>query len=284
MATLKKSYVGTSLLKVLEKAVPNNKPLNVLINPNALEAEAVAREAISQRRTLLVVGNCWVNYFGRAKSKLEPGERILIIKEDGSLLVHRSVGYEPVNWQPPGCIFHVQARNNILEIRAVRQKPRESVNVFFDRVNIVSAMSLVDSGEFSLYASEEDMHKAILVKPSILEEGFKPISYEKKVEPGFVDVYGVDKSGRLVVVEVKRKTAGKEAAIQLAKYIKAIREKANREIRGILAAPNIAKDVQRLLETLGLEFKPLDPKKCAEILRKTETRKLEAFFTEETKQ
>lgn len=284
MATLKKSYVGMSLLKVLEKTVPNNKPLNVLINPNASEAEAVARDAISQRKTLIIVGNCWVHYFGRAKSKLEPGERILIIKEDGSLLVHRSVGYEPVNWQPPGCIFHVQTNDNILQIRAVRQKPRESVNVSFDKINMVSAMSLVDSGEFSLYASEEDMHKAILMKPSLLEEGFKPISYEKKVEPGFVDVYGVDKNGRLVVVEVKRKTAGKEAAIQLAKYIEAIKEKANREIRGILAAPNIAKDVQRLLETLGLEFKSLDPKKCAEILRKTETKKLEAFFAEETKQ
>ncbi|MEM2105440.1 MAG: endonuclease NucS [Candidatus Bathyarchaeia archaeon] len=264
--------------------MPNNKPLNVLVNPNVLEAEVVARDAISQRKTLIIVGNCWVHYFGRAKSKLEPGERILIIKEDGSLLVHRSVGYEPVNWQSPGCIFHVQTKNDILEIHAVRQKPRESVNISFDRISMVSAMSLVDSGEFSLYASEEDMHKAILMKPSLLEEGFKPISYEKKVEPGFVDVYGVDKNGRLVVVEVKRKTAGKEAAFQLAKYIEAIKEKANREIRGILAAPNIAKDVQRLLETLGLEFKSLDPKKCAEILRKTETKKLEAFFAEETKQ
>ncbi len=284
MLILQKSYVDTKPSKSIgENPVPNYKPITVLINPNATEAEAAAKEAISHRKTLLVIGNCWVNYLGRAKSKLEPGERILMIKEDGSLLVHRSVGYEPVNWQPPGCIFHVQVRNNILEIRAVRQKPHESVNVSFDRVSVLSAVSLVDSGEFSLYASEEDMHKAILIKPSLLEEGFKPISYEKKVEPGFVDVYGVDRSGRLVVVEVKRRTAGKKAAIQLAKYIEAIKEKTTREIRGILAAPDIAKDVQRLLDTLGLEFKALDPKKCAEILRKAETRKLETFFNEETK-
>jgi RecB family endonuclease NucS len=149
---------------------------------------------------------------------------------------------------------------------------------------MISALSLVDSGEFSLYASEEDMHKAILLKPSLLEEGFKPISYEKKVEPGFVDVYGVDKNGKLVVVEVKRRTAGREAAFQLAKYIDAIKGKADREIRGILVAPNIAKDVQRLLATLGLEFKALDPRKCAEVLKRAETRKLEAFFREETRQ
>jgi len=253
------------------------------VNPNVAEAEKAVKEAVSQRKTLLVVGNCWVHYLGRAKSKLEPGERILIVKEDGSLLVHRPVGYEPVNWQPPGCIFQIQAKDNILEVRAVRRKPAESVKVFFDKIHMVSALSLVDSGEFSLYASEEDMQKAILLEPSLLEEGFKPISYEKKVEPGFVDVYGVDKNGKLVVVEIKRKTAGKIAALQLAKYIGAVKGKANREVRGILVAPNIAKGVQRLLVTLGLEFKSLDPRKCAEILKRSEARKLEAFFTEETK-
>jgi hypothetical protein len=141
-------------------------------------------------------------------------------------------------------------------------------------------MSLVDKGEFSLYASEEDMQKAILLKPSILEPGLKPISYEKKVEPGFLDVYGIDRNGNLVVVEIKRKTAGKEAALQLAKYVDSVRTTASREVRGVLVAPRLAKGVQRLLTTLGLEFKPLDPKKCTEILRKSETRKLAEFFGE----
>jgi RecB family endonuclease NucS len=248
------------------------------VNPNVAEAETTAKEALSKQRTLLIAGRCSVDYVGRASSKLEPGERILIIKADGSLLIHRPVGYEPVNWQPPGCIFHVRSNGNVLEVRAVRRKPAESVKVFFDKIQMIAALSLTDSGEFSLFASEEDMHKAILVDPTLVEEGFKPISYEKKVVPGFVDVYGVDKEGSLVVVEVKRKTAGKEAALQLARYIDAIKEKADRKVRGILVAPNIAKDVQRLLETLGLEFKALDPKKCAEILQRAETRKLGEFF------
>jgi len=263
-----------------EKLSASRHP-TVLVSPNMAEAGEIVREALFQRKTLLLVGNCWVHYLGRARSELEPGERILIIKEDGSLLVHRSVGYEPVNWQPPGCIFHAQVKGGVLEIHAVRRKPPESVKVFFDKIHLVSAMTLVDSGEFSLYASEEDMHKAILLEPSLLEEGFKPVSYEKRVEPGFVDVYGVDKDGRFVVVEIKRKTAGKEAVFQLAKYIEAVKGRTNREVRGILVAPNIAKDVQRLLETLGLEFKALDPKKCAEILKRAETKKLEAFFGEE---
>jgi RecB family endonuclease NucS len=273
-----------NLLKLLaETKLQESNKLTVLVNPKLTEAASIIEKAFVQRRTLIVAGKCQVHYTGRAKSTLEPGERMLIIKEDGSLLVHRPVGYEPVNWQPPGSVFHVQTKEGTLEVHAVRQKPRESVRVSFDTVYMVSSLSLVDSGEFLLHASEDDMHRAILLKPSLLEEGFKPISYEKKVEPGFVDIYGVDKNGKLVVVEIKRKTAGREAALQLAKYIDSIKSKANRELRGILAAPSLAKDVQRLLVTLGLEFKALDPKKCAEVLKKAETTKLEAFFKENSR-
>ena len=143
---------------------------------------------------------------------------------------------------------------------------------------MVSALSLEDSGDFLLHATEDDMHRAILLKPDLLEEGFKPISWEKKVEPGFVDIYGEDRNGKLVIVEVKRKTASKEDALQLAKYIEPIKAKVNREVRAVLAAPSLGKDVQRMLVTLGLEYKSLDPKVCAEVLKKTENAKLETFF------
>ena len=255
--------------------------VKVLTNPKLEEASTAIEKALAQKRTLIVAGNCEVLYSGRARSTLEPGERILIIKEDGSLLVHRPVGYEPVNWQPSGSVFHVQTKAEAIEVHAVRQKPRENVRVIFNKVSMVSALSLNDSGEFSLHASEKEMHRAILVKPSLLEDGFTPISYEKKVEPGFVDVYGVDKNGKLVVVEVKRKTAGKEAVLQLAKYIDAIKGKADRELRGVLVAPSLGKDVHRLLVTLGLEFKALDPKKCARVLKKDRNVKLETFFKED---
>jgi RecB family endonuclease NucS len=261
--------------------VPNSKPLNVLVNPSVMEAESIIEDAISHNRTLFVAGRCWVNYLGRAKSKLDPGERILIVKSDSSLLVHRSVGYEPVNWMPGGdVVISVRTKDDILEIRALRKKPVESVAIFFDEIQLVSSLSLTDSGEFSLYASEEDMQKAILVKPDLLEEGFKPITYEKKVEPGFVDVYGEDKDRNLVVVEIKRKTAGKEAAFQLAKYIEAIKARSNRKVRGILVAPNLGKDVQRVLATLGLDYKHLDPRRCSEALSRSTTRKLGDYFEE----
>ena len=260
----------------------SRKPLLALENPTVEEAAEFVRNALSEHKALIMVGNCWVDYRGRASSKLESGERIVMVKEDGSVLVHRPDGYEPVNWQPPGCLFQTRVTKDVLEVRAVRRKPSESVRVFFDSVYLLSALSLVDKGTFSLYASEEDMQRAILVEPEILEQGFKPITYEKKVEPGFVDVYGIDKDGKFVVVEVKRKTAGKAAALQLAKYVDSVRATVSREVRGVLVAPRLAKGVQRLLATLGLDFKALDPRKCAEVLSRPETRRLEEFFGERT--
>ena len=131
----------------------NSKPLTVIVNPTISEAEKTVKEAVSQHKTLLIVGECQVHYQGRAKSKLELGERIMIVKDDGSLLVHRSVGYEPVNWQPPGCVFHTKAKGDTLEVNAVRRKPAESVRVLFGKIYLVAALMLSDSGEFSLYSS-----------------------------------------------------------------------------------------------------------------------------------
>jgi RecB family endonuclease NucS len=258
--------------------VSSRKPVVSLENPSVERAAEFIKTAVSERKAVILVGNCWVDYKGRASSKLEPGERIVMIKEDGSVLVHRPFGYEAVNWQPAGCLFQTRTKGETLRVRAIRRKPSESVSISFDHVYLVSAMRLIDRGEFSLHASEEDMQRAILLDPSLLEEGFEPISYEKKVEPGFVDVYGVDRDGRLVVVELKRRTAGRDAALQLAKYVDFVKTMTHREIRGVLVAPRLAKGVQTLLTSLGLEFKTLEPKKCADVLRRSESRKLAEFF------
>jgi len=256
----------------------NRGPANVLVEPELQEALTLVREGLAKRKTLFLVGVCRVDYKGRAESKLGPGERVLLVKEDGAVLVHRPTGYEPVNWQPEGCLFQTRMMDDRLVIRAIRSKPREVLTLTFNQVNLAAQLHLVDRSEFILYASERDMRQAVLLNPELIEPGFKPITYEKKVEPGFVDVYGVDRDGRFVVVEIKRKTAGCGAVLQLAKYVGSIKSVVNREVRGVLAAPSMAKGVQRLLVTLGLDFKPLDPRKCAEILHKAETKKLLEFF------
>ncbi|MEJ2242324.1 MAG: endonuclease NucS [Candidatus Bathyarchaeota archaeon] len=249
-----------------------------LENPTIEKSAKFIKTALSERKVVILVGNCSVDYRGRASSKLESGERILMIKEDRSVLVHRPFGYEPVNWQPAGCLFQTRAIGDILQIRAIRKKPSESLKLSFDKIFLVTVLKLKDNGDFFLHASEADMQKAILIDPSLLEEGFNPITYEKKVDPGFVDIYGQDLNGRLVVVELKRRGAGRNAVLQLSKYVNFLKTVSHREIRGILVAPSLAKGVKTILESLGLEFKSLDPKKCSDLLQKSESQKLENFF------
>ncbi|MEJ2126918.1 MAG: endonuclease NucS [Candidatus Bathyarchaeota archaeon] len=256
----------------------NRKPVDTLEYPTIEKATEFVKTAISEHKVVILVGNCWVDYKGRASSKLEPGERIVMIKDDGSVLVHRPSGYEPVNWQPAGCMFQTSNHNGTLRIRAARRKPYESVNISFNQIFLISTMRLIDRGAFSLYASEADMQKAMLIDPCLFEEGFNLISYEKKVEPGFVDIYGIDNDGKLVVIELKRRVAGRDAALQLAKYVDYVKSISNRDLRGVIVAPRLAKGVKILLDSLGLEFKALDPKKCADVLRRSETTKLEDFF------
>jgi RecB family endonuclease NucS len=68
--------------------------------PQLVTAAEMIQTALGEHRAVIAIGNCSVEYEGRASSKLEFGERIVIIKEDGSVLVHRPTDYSPVNWQP----------------------------------------------------------------------------------------------------------------------------------------------------------------------------------------
>jgi hypothetical protein len=243
------------------------------------EAKAFIQHALSRRRMLLVVGNCMVDYEGRASSKLDWGERLLIVKSDGSVMVHRPTGYEPVNWQPPKSVFQVEFERGKLRIRAVRLQPKEILNIFFDRVFHLLSADLRDEGEFSMYVTEMDMQKALLAMPELVEDGFHPLASEKELgESGFLDILGEDSRGNLVVVEIKRNPAGREAVLQLERYVKTLREKAGKPVRGIIVAPEIRREAQSLLAALKLEFKPVSPKRCYEILKVGRGRKLSEFI------
>jgi len=243
------------------------------------EAKVFIQHALSRRKILLVVGNCMVDYEGRASSKLDWGERLLIVKSDGSVMVHRPTGYEPVNWQPPGSVFQVEFEGGKLRIRAVRLQPKETLNIFFDKVFHLLSADLRDEGEFSMYVTEMDMQKALLAMPELVEKGFHPLASEKELgESGFLDILGEDSRGNLVVVEIKRNPAGREAVLQLERYVKTLREKTGKTVRGVIAAPEIRREAQPLLAALKLEFKPVSPRRCYEVLKAGRGRKLSEFI------
>jgi len=256
----------------------NSRRNTILEAPTVEEAYRAVIGGTSKHRTVIISGNCWVDYQGRASSTLEPGERTVILKPDGSALVHRPTNYAPVNWQPPGSIFRTAIKDDNLSIRAFRMKENETLEVTFDRIIMVAVLDLRDSGAFYLHASEKDMQAAILFQPALLEEGFRPIKAEKSVEPGFIDIMGVDKDNVLTIVEIKRNPATTEAVLQLQKYMDVFKNDSTRRIRGILVAPELAKGAQGLLAKLGLEFKALSPEVCADVLRRKKSKTLTEFF------
>jgi len=251
---------------------------NVLESPTLEEAYRRVKWGTSRHKTVIVVGTCRVDYDGRASSKLEPGERILLIKSDGSALVHRPRDYAPVNWQPPGSLFKTKLEEGHLLIRIFRRKENEVIEVRFSDIVLVAVLDLRDAGAFHLYASEKDMQQAILVEPSLLEKGFRPITAERPVEPGFIDILGVDAENTLTVVEIKRNAATREAVLQLQKYIDVLKTEEGRKIRGILVAPELARGAQKLLASLRLEFKQLSPQRCAQVLKRMKETPLTDFF------
>lgn len=248
-------------------------------DPTLEEAASVIRRSLSAQRLLILVGNCRVEYKGRASSNLDWGQRVLIVKRDGSVLVHRPSGYEPVNWQPSKCVFRVEVGPENLSIVAARPQQRETLSLFFNRVLSVDSYDLMDVGDFNLHVSEEQMKEAILARPELVENGFHPLASEKNLgEAGFTDIVGEDSNGNFVVVEIKRNPAGRESALQLNRYMNSIRKNIGRGLRGIIVAPELKKGTQGLLASMNLEFKAISPQKCSEVLAQRETRKISEYL------
>lgn len=245
--------------------------MKVLKQPSAVEAHALIQEAVRDSALLLIIGKCKVEYVGRASSKLGLGDRLVVCKPDGSLLVHRPVGYEPVNWMPAGSYLLSLVEEGGLCLRSVRRKPFEELRVCFNSIYLAIAAQLIDEGEFAMYASEEDMRRAILIKPSIVEEGFKPYVKEKRLQleggEGYADLVGEDEVGNLVVIEVKRARVDRGAVLQLKQYVDALALRTPRRVRGIIVGPSITKEASTLARALSLDFKPLNPREAQKILR-----------------
>lgn len=185
---------------------------------------------------------------------LPKGDRIVIVKPDGTLLVHQGKKREPVNWNPPGCKAATKLGQEGLQLISKRNKPEEKLLVLFKKLKLVAAFELVDEEELHLIGTESDLVKAVLDNPSLIEENFKPIESEKPIQYGVIDLYGVDEKGNGTAIEFKRATATLSAVGQLKRYTNELEKELNKNVRGILAAPSITSGTLKLLKKEGLEY------------------------------
>lgn len=232
-----------------------------LEQPSLDTARDAIADGIEREAMITVFGRCTVDYDGRASSRLEAGDRHVMLKPDGAALVHTDEGQQPVNWQPPGCDHTVRCDADTLEIESVRSTPDEQLLVRFHEVLQVSAFAGSDPNDLALVGTEEDLRERILEEPTLLESGFTPLATERDTPAGAVDIYGEDEAGRSVVVELKRRRVGPDAVGQLRRYVDALERDlhANATVRGILVAPSVTDRADRLLTQHGLEFISLEP-------------------------
>ncbi|SDX62032.1 endonuclease NucS [Halobellus clavatus] len=234
--------------------------VTTLHRPAHRDALGLLESAFGDGRMVTVFGRCRVEYDGRASSSLGPGDRLVVCKPDGTILVHTDENRKPVNWQPPGCTHQASVRDGRLRIRSERTSPDERLDVAFERLEQVSAYEVTDRSDLTLTGSEEDLRQRILEDPSLVEAGFEPTATERETAAGPVDLFGSDAADRPVVVELKRRRVGPSAASQLTRYVAAVDEEFPEEgVRGILVAPSVTDRTAAMLDERGLEFVALDP-------------------------
>ena len=232
--------------------------------PEELPLEDVMEEinaAISTGRAVFLVCTCSVDYDGRARSQLGSGERMVIIKEDGTVIIHQRTGRNPVNWMPPKTRTELSLGDDGLKMTCSKHREGESMVVLITSAVNMETFRLEDYERLELYGTEKDFVRELIDDPSLIEKGFRMTKNERITIAGSIDISGVDAEGNPVVVEVKRSRANPQDVIQLKRYVDVLRKKTDERVRGILVAPSSSSKARRLLVEYGLELKRVHPLK-----------------------
>lgn len=245
-------------------AVPAQSPavsVTTLHRPTHREALWELEAAFDRGDLVTLFGRCTIDYEGRAASALGPGDRLLVLKPDGTALVHTDENRTPVNWQPPGSEHRAAVRDGRLRIRSLRERPDETLDVHFEAVHQFSALSVSGKRAVDVLGSEEDLRQSILDDPSLVEEGFVPEATERETTAGPVDIFGHDADGAPMVVELKRRRVGPDAAGQLRRYVEAVADEVAEgvPVRGALVAPSVTDRARELLVERDLTFVAVEP-------------------------
>jgi RecB family endonuclease NucS len=233
-----------------------------IVNPSATDAlNFIEKHHLSKpdKTLIMLIGDCMIDYRGRARSFLDWGERIIMIKQDGTVLVHQPVLREPVNWQPTGSKTEFKIKEDKLILRANHKKPPEKMKITFRNVQTINVSSLHDNAKLIISGMETDVVNEIIRNPKIIEEGLRISKREKHVKSGMIDLFGYDINHTPIVIEVKRSLANISAVQQLRMYVNDIKKDIDdADVRGILCAPRVPDMVKNLLSDYGLEWQEVE--------------------------
>jgi endonuclease len=199
----------------------------------------------------LIVARCEVTYTGRLNAYLPESTRLLMLKEDGSVLVHADAGgYKPLNWMTPPTVFEQGEGAIVVRKRAGRTEDRLEIRL----VEVISDVTH-DMGEAAALQKdgvERDLQLLLAEQPQQIEDGLRLVKREWPTDVGPVDLMCRDGEDRWVAVEIKR-IGTIDAVEQLSRYLDRIRvDPARAECRGVLVAQSIKPQAVALAESRAI--------------------------------
>ncbi len=229
--------------------------------------------ALQRNETIVLAAACMVEYSGRAETRLPPGDRIILIKPDKTILIHQPQGSTPVNWMKESQIS-VEKDDDRCILRC--RGPKEFLDIHLHSIHFMNAAKLSDGQKLQLTGHEKDMAAMIAANPDVIEEGLRLAGQEEQTTYGFIDVLCYDKNSNLVVVECKRDKGGLSAVTQLRRYVERIKElRGTGKVRGILACPSMTGNAKKMLVDWGFEHAAIEPPKYLERFRKNQRQLME---------
>jgi len=199
----------------------------------------------------LIVARCEVVYTGRLATTLPAATRLLMLKSDGSVLIHADAGgYKPLNWMTPPTV--IEEEGGVLVVRKRAGKSEDRLEIRLIDVLADSEHELDDATPLEKDGVERDLQEALAAQPDALGESLRLVRREWATDLGPVDLMCRDEEGGWVAVEVKR-IATIEAVEQLSRYLERIRlDPAKEACRGVLAAQRVKPQARTLAESRGL--------------------------------
>jgi RecB family endonuclease NucS len=208
----------------------------------------------------LIVARCEVRYSGRLSAVLPESMRLVMLKSDGSVLVHADAGgYKPLNWMTPPTVIEEEGaplERMIVRKRAGRSEDRLEIRV----LELVSDVSheLGDAAALEKDGVERDLQEQLAAQPRALGEALRLVRREWPTDIGPVDLMCRDGDGEWVAVEVKR-VATIEAVEQLCRYLERIRlDPATAGCRGILVGQRLRPQAITLAQARGVRCVEVD--------------------------
>ncbi len=214
----------------------------------------------------LVVARCSVDYAGRLSAHLPLATRLLVIKADGSVLVHSdSLSYKPLNWMSPPCTIAVlepdgdQADAGVVEIwKVVQAKTADLLVISLHEIIHDSRHDLgVDPG-LQKDGVEAHLQKLLAEQIELVDEGARLVRREYMTAIGPVDILATDAAGTSIAIEIKRR-GDIDGVEQLTRYLELMnRDPLLAPVIGVFAAQEIKPQARRLAEDRGIRCLVLD--------------------------